>query len=44
MIPLDKFSKGNNSVNNVGGVMVSFLCTPPDDICTKFDENISKGF
>ena len=26
-----KFSKGNNSVNNVGGVMVSVLCTSADD-------------
>ena len=28
---ISKVSKGNNSVNNVGGVMVSFLCTPSDD-------------
>ena len=26
-----KFSKGNSSVNNVGGVMVSVLCTLSDD-------------
>ena len=26
-----KFSKGNNSVNNVCGVMVSVLCTSSDD-------------
>ena len=29
--PIFKFSKGNNSVNNVGGVMVSVLCTSSDD-------------
>ena len=26
-----KFAKGNNLVNNVGGVMVSVLCTSSED-------------
>ena len=36
-------SKGHNSVKNVGGVTVIFLCTSYDEglfICTKFHENI----
>ena len=39
------FSKGYNSVKNVGGVTVLVLCTSSDDAlyCTKFHENISKG-
>ena len=31
MISNSQFSKGNNSINNVGGVMVSVLCTSSDD-------------
>ena len=30
MIPIGKISKGHNSVKNVGGVTILFLCTLPD--------------
>ena len=29
--PIFKFSKGNNSIKNVGGVMVLVLCISSDD-------------
>ena len=40
--PIFKFSKGNNSVKDVGGVMVLVLCLLSDDAlyCVKFPENI----
>ena len=40
-----KLSKGHNSVKNVGGVTILFLCTSSDDglYCTKFHENILNG-
>ena len=42
-ISMSKFSKGHNSVKNVGGNMVLVLCTLIMlYICTKFLENISK--
>ena len=31
MIFIGKISKGHNSVKNVGGVMILFLCTSSDD-------------
>ena len=31
MIFIRKISKGHNSVKNVGGVMILFLCTLSDD-------------
>ena len=41
-----KFSKGHNSIKNEGGVMILNLGTSLDVlyICSKFHENISKGF
>ena len=42
-VSISKFSKGQNSVKNVGGNMVLVLCTLIMlYICTKFHENISK--
>ena len=42
-----QFTKGQNSVKTVNVVTVLNLCTSSDDVlffCTKFQENISKGF
>ena len=39
-----KFTKGRNSVKNVGGVMILAHCLVLLYICTKFHENILKGF
>ena len=41
-----QFTKGYNSVKTVNGVMALNLCISSDDalFCTKFQENISKGF
>ena len=47
MISISKFSKEQNSLILSGdGDMVLVLCTSSDHacICTKFHENISKGF
>ena len=46
MIFIGKNSKGRNSVKNIDGAAVFFLCTLFDDglyICTKFHENILGG-
>ena len=39
-----KYTKGHNSVKNVGGVTILAHCLVLLYICTKFHENISKGF
>ena len=43
MVCILKFSKGHNSVNNVGGAMVLVLSTLSDSVlfCTKFCQSIS---
>ena len=41
-----QFTKEDNSVKTVDGVMILNLCTSSDNalFCTNFQKNISKGF